>query len=108
MPEPGTWIKDPPDPRDYIYKPPKPLAMGMGRAAIAQSPTYAGGSYVGSENSGVAWSLNLTEDMMFEEWGNPIVSGWTHIATDKGIAAASIATVNGQATTMATINGVAP
>lgn len=35
MPTPGTWIKDPPDPRDYSYKPPNPMAMGMGRAAIA-------------------------------------------------------------------------
>jgi hypothetical protein len=33
------------------------------------SPTYAGGSYAGSGDSGSTWTLDTGTDFMFEEWG---------------------------------------
>ncbi|GAI83424.1 unnamed protein product [marine sediment metagenome] len=41
------------------------------RADIS-SPTYPGGCYNGSNNSGVDWFANSNYDFMFEEWGEPI------------------------------------
>ena len=35
------------------------------------SPTYAGGSYGESSDSGVTWTMNTNKDFMFEEWGVP-------------------------------------
>jgi len=36
------------------------------------SPTYEGGSYAQSSDSGVSWALDAGYDCMFEEWGNPV------------------------------------
>jgi len=39
------------------------------------SPTYTGGTYVSSSNSGSSWSQTSTLDNMFEEWGNLVTIG---------------------------------
>lgn len=35
------------------------------------SPSYSGGNYERSTNSGSSWSSTLSYDLMFEEWGRP-------------------------------------
>jgi hypothetical protein len=39
------------------------------------SPTYGGGMYLLSTNSGSSWTSGASYDLMFEEWGNATV-GW--------------------------------
>jgi hypothetical protein len=39
------------------------------------SPTYGGGMYLLSFNSGSSWTSGASYDLMFEEWGNAAV-GW--------------------------------
>lgn len=39
------------------------------------SPTYTGGSYIFSSNSGSSWAANTAIDFMFETWGDPIKPG---------------------------------
>jgi hypothetical protein len=39
------------------------------------SPTYGGGMYLLSFNSGSSWTSGASYDLMFEEWGDPPV-GW--------------------------------
>jgi hypothetical protein len=40
------------------------------------SPTYGGGMYLLSINSGLSWISGASYDLMFEEWGNAAVVGW--------------------------------
>ncbi|MGB6874301.1 MAG: hypothetical protein WBE46_09290, partial [Dehalococcoidia bacterium] len=40
------------------------------------SPTYGGGMYLLSANSGSSWTSGSPYDLMFEEWGNPASVGW--------------------------------
>ena len=41
------------------------------------SPTYDGGNYEASFNSGVSWATTAENDFMFEEWGEPPEkAGW--------------------------------
>lgn len=41
------------------------------------SPTYGGGMYLLSSNSGSSWTSGASYDLMFEEWGNVNVTvGW--------------------------------
>jgi len=41
----------------------------------SSSPTYGGGMYLLSSNSGSSWISGASYDLMFEEWGNATV-GW--------------------------------
>lgn len=42
--------------------------------ADATDPTYDGGCYEFSTNSGSSWTTVLTVDLMFEDWGEAIVA----------------------------------
>ena len=40
------------------------------------SPTYGGGMYLLSFDSGLSWTSGASYDLMFEEWGNAAALGW--------------------------------
>lgn len=62
------------------------------------SPTYAGGSFVYSENSGGSWSAVTGNDFMFEEWGELAVTAKTSSDTGSG-ADAYVSLETGEAKT---------
>jgi hypothetical protein len=47
------------------------------------SPTYGGGMYLLSSDSGSSWTSGASYDLMFEEWGNATV-GWETYPINKG------------------------
>lgn len=64
--------------------------------------TYAGGNYEYSVNSGGNWGSDLSGDLMFEDWGEPLgwsgkVSGVTDPAKVMGVTKANIKKVKGVA-----------
>jgi hypothetical protein len=47
------------------------------------SPTYVGGMYLLSMDSGSSWTSGAAYDLMFEEWGNPMAVGWEPYPVNK-------------------------
>lgn len=54
--------------------------------ADSSSPTYSGGSYCYSNNSGGSWTAFTGSDMMFETWGSGSVELAGSLASSSGLA----------------------
>jgi len=73
------------------------------------SPTYAGGAFISSVNSGSSWTENTALDFMFETWGTAgtVYAEGTKTVTAAGTASlASETTGNDEGTLTVTVAGV--
>ena len=64
------------------------------------SPTYANGSLIESDDSGVIWAAMTTIDMMFEDWGDEITTAPTVTTQAATAISGTTATGNGNVTSL--------